>query len=130
MSEKARDELRLKLLNADFSVCKTAEEPKINPAAAFCFTARTDEEHSLVCQTGDVPAETIEREDGWKAFRIQGTLDFSLIGILAGIAGVLAENKIGIFVISTFNTDYVLVKRENLQQAVRALQDAGYVFEK
>lgn len=64
MSEKARDELRLKLLNADFSVCKTAEEPKINPAAAFCITARTDEEHSLVCQMGDVPAETIEREDG------------------------------------------------------------------
>lgn len=95
----------MKLLNANFSVCKTAGEPKINPAAAFCITARTDEEHSLVCQMGDVPAETIEREDGWKAFRIQGTLDFSLIGILA-------ENKIGIFVISAFHTDDVQVKRE------------------
>lgn len=62
----------MKLLNADFSVCKTAGEPRINPAAAFCFTDRTDE----VCQMGDVPAETIEREDGWKAFRIQETLDF------------------------------------------------------
>ena len=102
----------MKLLNANFSVCKTAGEPKINPAAAFCITARTDEEHSLVCQMGDVPAETIEREDGWKAFRIQGTLDFSLIGILAGIAGVLAEKKIGIFVISAFHTDDVPVKRE------------------
>ena len=60
MSEKARDELRLKLLNADFSVCKTAEEPKINPAAAFCFTDRTDE----VCQTDDVPAGTTEMEEG------------------------------------------------------------------
>lgn len=91
----------MKLLNANFSVCKTAGEPKINPAAAFCFTDRMDE----VCQTDDVPAETIEREDGWKAFRIQGTLDFSLIGILA-------ENKIGIFVISAFHTDDVPVKRE------------------
>lgn len=60
MSEKARDELRLKLLNADFSVCKTAEEPKINPAAAFCFTDRTVE----VCQTDNVPAGTTEREEG------------------------------------------------------------------
>lgn len=91
----------MKLLNANFSVCKTAGEPRINPAAALCFIDRTDE----VCQTDDVPAETIEREDGWKAFRIQGTLDFSLIGILA-------ENKIGIFVISAFHTDDVPVKRE------------------
>lgn len=60
MSEKARDELRLKLLNANFSVCKTAGEPKINPAAAFCFTDRTDE----VCQTDDVLAGTTEREEG------------------------------------------------------------------
>lgn len=53
----------MKLLNANFSVCKTAGEPKINPAAAFCFTARTDKEHSLVCQTDDVPAGTTEREE-------------------------------------------------------------------
>lgn len=53
----------MKLLNANFSVCKTAGEPKINPAAAFCITARTDEEHSLVCQMGDVPAGTTEREE-------------------------------------------------------------------
>ena len=91
----------MKLLNANFSVCKTAGEPKINPAAAFCFTDRTDE----VCQTDDVPAGTTEREEGRKAFRIQGTLDFSPVGILA-------EKKIGSFVISAFHTDDVPVKRE------------------
>lgn len=115
--------MTLQVIRADFSVCRVADYSSVNLQAAYCFIGKTDEENSLVCQTADVPGNALERDDGWKAFRIEGTLDFSLIGILA-------ENKIGIFVISTFNTDYVLVKRENLQQAVRALQDAGYVFEK
>ena len=59
-------------------------------------------------------------------FRIQGVLDFSLIGILADISRILAENKIGIFVISTFNTDYILTKEENYQKALDALSRAGY----
>ncbi len=57
------------------------------------------------------PSLTIERDDGWRGFRIQGTLDFSLIGILSKLSGILAEHKIGIFAISTYNTDYILVKR-------------------
>ena len=52
----------------------------------------------------------IQRDDGWKAFRIQGVLDFSLIGILAKIAAALADNGISIFAVSTYNTDYVLIK--------------------
>ena len=92
----------------------------------YSFVGKTDEENSLVCITSDVPSNTIEREDGWKAFRIQGVLDFSMIGILSKISGILAENKIGIFVISTFNTDYVLTKKEDYQKALEALRDAGY----
>ena len=61
-------------------------------------------------------------DDGWKAFRIQGVLDFSLIGILAKIATVLADNGISIFVVSTYNTDYVLIKKENYQKALDILQ--------
>ena len=64
--------------------------------------------------------------DGWKAFRIQGVLDFSLIGILAKIATVLADNGISIFAVSTYNTDYVLIKKENYQKALEVLQTAGY----
>ena len=81
----------------------------------------TDQENSLVCPTEFMPDDMIEREDGWRAFRIQGILDFSLIGILAEISSMLADHKIGIFVISTYNTDYILTKAENFERAVRVL---------
>ncbi|MBR3142498.1 MAG: ACT domain-containing protein [Clostridiales bacterium] len=92
----------------------------------FYFIGKTDEEISLVCRTEDTPADTTERDDGWKGFRICGILDFSLIGILSRITGILAENKIGIFAVSTFNTDYILVKAENFDKAVRVLSAEGY----
>ncbi len=80
----------------------------------------------LVCITEDTPINTIEREDGWKGFRIQGVLNFSLIGILSEISGILADNNIGIFSVSTFNTDYILVKEENFDRALKVLAFAGY----
>ena len=73
-----------------------------------------------------MPSNTTERDDGWRCFRIQGVLDFSLIGILSKISGILAENKIGIFAVSTYNTDYVLVKSENFEKAMTALAEKGY----
>ena len=76
--------------------------------------------------TENVPENVTEQDDGWKAFRIQGVLDFSLIGILAKIAGLLAENKIGIFAISTYNTDYILTREENYEKALEVLKQAGY----
>ena len=69
---------------------------------------------------------SMEHDDGWKGFRIQGKLDFSMIGILSRLTGILAENKIGIFAVSTFNTDYILVKEENFDRALKALASAGY----
>ena len=92
----------------------------------YCFIGKTDEEKSLVCITDCVPVNAIERDDGWKAFRIQGTLDFSLIGILSNISTILADHEIGIFAIPTFNTDYILTKKENFEKAITALSDAGY----
>ena len=92
----------------------------------FWFAARTDEEISLVCKTSDVPSETLERDDGWKGFRIEGVLDFSLIGILSKISAILADNKIGIFAVSTYNTDYILVKEENFEKALSVLSENGY----
>jgi hypothetical protein len=96
------------------------------PDKEFWFAARTDEEISLVCKTSDCPAETLERDDGWKGFRIEGVLDFSLIGILSKISSILAENKIGIFAVSTYNTDYILVKEENFERAMEVLANEGY----
>lgn len=116
----------LKVMDEIFSICKVTDFSGVNLDAPFCFIGKTDEEKSLVCLMEDVPDNTIDRDDGWKAFRIEGILDFSLIGILARISGVLSENKIGIFAVSTYNTDYVLTKEENFGKAMKALSAAGY----
>lgn len=118
--------MELKKLPYDLSVCKVRELSPEILADDFFFIARTDEELSLVCRTEHVPFRTEAREDGWKAFRIQGVLDFSLIGILAPIAAVLADRQIGIFAVSTYNTDYILVKKESFDKACDALLHAGY----
>lgn len=118
--------MEIKKIEYDFSVCKVKDFSMINLDDEFCFTGKTDEEKSLVCITNNVPENTTDRDDGWKAFRIQGVLDFSLIGILSKISGLLADNKIGIFAISTYNTDYVLTKKENYDKAIEVLSQAGY----
>ena len=118
--------MELKRLDYDLTICKLESTHDIAIDDGFYFASRTDEEISLVCETSRTPECTTERDDGWKAFRIQGTLDFSLIGILSAISHVLADNGIGIFAVSTFNTDYILVKRENFSRALDALHLAGY----
>ena len=118
--------MEIKALAELFSVCKVEDAAQVDLNKNFCFAAKTDEELSLVCPTKDVPGVTSERDDGWRAFRIQGTLDFSLIGILAKISTILAEHRIGIFAISTFNTDYILVKQENFVKALQSLAEHGY----
>lgn len=118
--------MEIKKIDYDFSVCKVEDYSLVDLDSEYCFIGKTDEEKSLVCITSDVPSNVIQREDGWKAFRVQGILDFSLIGILAKIAGILAENEISICAISTFNTDYVLTKRENYQKALEILDNVGY----
>ena len=118
--------MEIKRMDYNFSVCKVADYSLVKLDSEYSFIGKTDEEKSLVCITEDVPSNVTEREDGWMAFRIQGVLDFSMIGILSEISGILAENKIGIFVISTYNTDYVLTKKENYQRALDVLNRAEY----
>lgn len=100
----------------------------IDLSKEFYFVGRTNEEISLVCKTEDTPERTIECDNGWRGFRIQGILDFSLIGILSKLSGILAEHKIGIFAVSTFNTDYILVKEENFDKALNILSTEGYTI--
>ena len=116
----------LETLRPRFSVCKVKDYSGVDLTKPFCFTGTTDEENSLVCPEALVPGNTIERDDGWKGFRIIGQLDFSLIGILARISKILAETGIGIFAISTYNTDYILTKEENFEKAMKVLKNAGY----
>ena len=118
--------MELKILPWRLTVCKLSKIADMDWNGDFFFVGRTDEELSLVCKTEDTPSNTVERDDGWRGFRIQGVLDFSLIGILSRLSGVLAENKIGIFAVSTYNTDYILVKKEDLGRALAALAAAGY----
>ena len=115
-------------LDVELSVCKVGDYSQVDICKPFCFTGSTDEEFSLVCPTEIVPGNTTERDDGWRAFRIVGVLDFSLVGILAGISEILAENGIGLFAVSTYNTDYILTKAENFNRALDVLRDAGYTI--
>ncbi len=120
--------MTIKRINGEFSVCKLRDYSEVDLNVKYCFVGKTDEEHSLVCLTTDVPEHVLEREDGWRAFRIEGVLDFSLIGILARISGLLAEQSIGIFVVSTYQTDYILTKKEQFERALEVLSRAGYAL--
>ncbi len=124
------EQFRMIALGQEFSVCKVKDYSQVDLESPFVFTGSTDEEKSLVCPTAVVPQNTVERDDGWKTLRINGILDFSLIGILARISNILAENGIGIFAVSTFNTDYIFVKKNNFDKAIKALEDAGFIIEK
>ncbi|MBE5915103.1 MAG: ACT domain-containing protein [Pseudobutyrivibrio ruminis] len=118
--------MELKRIDCKLTVCKVTEVSSINLESDLYFIGKTDEEVSLVCKTEDTPINTVERDDGWRGFRIQGVLDFSLIGILSKLSGILAEHKIGIFAVSTYNTDYILVKEENFERALNVLDAEGY----
>ena len=116
----------IKRIDYDFSICKVEDYSLADLTMEYCFFAKTDEENSIVCITEYVPENTTACDHVWKAFRIQGVLDFSLIGILSELSTLLAENKIGIFAVSTYNTDYILTKKENYDKALEILSKAGY----
>ena len=120
--------MNLKKIPHKLTVCKVPDISDIDISADFYFIGRTDEEVSLVCKTEDTPRNTTERDDGWRGFRIEGVLDFSLIGILSKLSGILAEHQIGIFAVSTYNTDYILVKEENFDRALKVLTSEGYTI--
>ncbi|MBR2593699.1 MAG: ACT domain-containing protein [Firmicutes bacterium] len=121
--------MTLQILDMDFSILRLNTIPE-NICSPFTFFTVTDREISLVCPTDKAPSQYEKRDDGWKGFRVEGVLDFSLIGILAEISRILAENKIGIFVCSTYDTDYVFVKEFNFEKALDALSKSGYIIAK
>ena len=121
--------MTLQILDMDFSILRLKTFPE-NICSPFTFFTVTDREISLVCPTSSAPSQSEKKDDGWKGFRVEGVLDFSLIGILAEISRILAENKIGIFVCSTYDTDYVFVKEFNFEKALNALSKSGYIIAK
>ena len=120
--------VQLVVLPYHFSVCQIHDPSEIPFSEEFVFVGKTDDELSLVCRSVVVPAHVQACEDGWKMIKIQGVLDFFLVGILAPIASILAKLNISIFVVSTYNTDYILLKEEKLLTAVSVLTKNGYDF--
>jgi hypothetical protein len=118
---------QLLLLPHRLAVYRLPANQPIPPWAAGPFTSitRTADELSVVCVEGLAPGGT-KGETGWRIFQVAGPLDFSLTGILAGIANPLAEAGVSIFAVSTFDTDYLMVKDESLAKAVAALRAAGH----
>ncbi len=116
------------VLPQTFTVCKVSDISGVDFSQEFVFFSRTDEELSLVCETTFVPPNTLAREDGWCAFRVQGTLDFSMVGVLAAISALLAAQNISIFAVSTYNTDYLFTKSNVFDRALKVLSDAGYAI--
>ena len=121
--------MRLQIIEGKFSVCKVENLRAVNFNVPWLFVGKTDAEISVVCLTADVPHATLAREDGWRALRVAESMDFGLTGVLAGISTVLARAGISIFAVSTFDTDYILVKAENLGLAQTALEAGGYSIE-
>ena len=120
--------MNLMLLPQAFTVCQIPDTSEIDLSKEFVFFSRTDEELSLVCETAYVPQHTLAREDGWRGFRVCGVLDFSLVGILAQISGILAEHGISIFAVSTYNTDYIFTKVDVFDRAIETLVGTGYTI--
>jgi len=122
--------LKLSIIEDHFTIHRfppNHEIPKQIYENQFCSISKTEDELSIVCSFSALPGSNIS-ETGWSCIKVLGPLDFSLTGILADISAVLAKAAVSIFAISTFDTDYVLVKSEKLQAAKEALQKAGYTF--
>lgn len=115
------------LLPQQLAVCRLAPQSPLPSWAGGSFTAltRTPDELSIVCDQQRVP-EGVAAENDWRAFKVAGPLDFSLTGVLAALAAPLADAKISIFALSTYDTDYLLVKESALTGAVQALRRAGH----
>lgn len=118
--------MELELLPFNFAVCRLADSGDLDFNKAFTFYAKTEKEISYVCPEEKTPQNVIAVEKGWRGMRVNDVLDFSLIGILAKIAAVLAAKQISIFVVSTYDTDYIFVKAKQLETAVAALKENGY----
>lgn len=116
----------IQLLEPEFVICKVSDFSELDLDQHYFFLAKTDEECSIVCAAERIPASVIEVERSWRAFRIEGQLDFSLIGVISKLSSFLAEQQISVFVVSTFNTDYFLVKSHQLEMTMETLKSNGY----
>jgi hypothetical protein len=125
----ARQRLELLALDDRLAVCRLDRDdpiPEWATRGGFCSITRTADELSVVCPEPLVP-EGVRAEKGWRVLRVAGAMDFSSVGVLASLAVPLAEAGVSLFAVSTFDTDYLLVKGHDLGRAVEALTAYGHV---
>ncbi|MBL4823732.1 MAG: ACT domain-containing protein [SAR324 cluster bacterium] len=123
--------LLLSVLEETFSIYRLAPDASLPEAVSECdfySLSKTTEELSLVCPE-HLAVKSDKSSPDWKCLKVAGPLDFKLTGILAGITEVLAKEKLSVFAISTFDTDYILIKKQDLTPAISALERTGYRFE-
>lgn len=117
--------MKITVKSGTYAVCKL-KSTCLPPAEGFLSVTVTGEEVSLVCRQESIPENAAEVQRDFALMKVEGPLDFSLIGILAGISGVLAEEKISIFCISTYDTDYLLVRQKDAARGIQTLRRHGY----
>ena len=123
-------DLILSVLPDTYAICRLSSDaaiPAWSSDSPFYSITRTPDELSILCQAEFVPVE-VKAERDWRVLQVEGPLDFSLTGVIASLSTPLAKAYISIFVISTYDTDYILVKTENINEAVLVLKAAGYQF--
>ena len=121
---------KLKILDGQFSIHRMSPDIVIPPQvykSDFYSIVKTDDEVSIVCDSS-IELRSEESNIGWTCFKFVGTLDFSLTGVLSRISSILADSKISIFALSTYNTDYILVESQNILETKKALIESGYIF--
>lgn len=121
--------MTLEMLKEIYAVCKLKQKDDVDFGGQFTSLTISEHEISLVCEQSRIPNECIA-EKGYKAFRIAGTLEFSMVGVLSRLSKILADENISIIAVSTYDTDYILVKQEAFAQAKKSLSAHGYKIKK
>jgi uncharacterized protein len=119
--------MRIAVLESRLAVCRLAPDAEIPPWArgGFLSITRTRDELSIVCDDDAVP-DAIQAERGWRGFQVEGPIPFEVTGVAAALVGPLADARISVFPIATYDTDYLLVREDSLANATAVLRRAGH----
>ena len=118
--------MTIDIIKCEFTICQIDSIEQVDFSQEFVFLSKTADEISLVCETCYVPQNVIACNHGWKVLKVSGVLEFDTVGVIAKIANILTSVDISIFVVSTYNTAYILLKSEALDKGVQALTQNGY----
>jgi hypothetical protein len=129
--DKTAPQLTLLILRETFTICRLDKDAPIPDwvfQGSLYSVTRTKDELSIVCPLMNVP-EGIACDQGWSCLKVKGPLDLSLTGIISSIASTLERENISLFSISTYDTDYVMVREKNLEKTIHALTETGHRIE-